>query len=186
MDMVRDYSRDALQLGGIQGAFVLLPLKEVDEEGVATEKGKILSRKLAGIARHAERIAFGLVSAGKGFDEQLEASDGLLSACVRDAVGTVLVEDGVDLLLKKIVAETGLKASLPFSPGYCDWDLTGQQIIFSAFPPNPIGINLIEGSLMMEPQKSVSFVACLGVRMKTTDNPCQHCTLKNCFMRRSG
>ena len=184
IDMVRDYTEEALQLGCIPGAFMSFPLVKVDEEGVTVEKGKIFSRKLAGIARGAERIAFGLVSAGRRFDEQLEASDGLLSACVRDAVGTVLVEEGVDRLLAKISAETKLRASLPFSPGYCDWDLGGQELIFSAFPPCPIGISLVEGSLMMVPQKSISFVVCLGSRMETVENPCRYCTLKNCFMRR--
>ncbi len=184
IDLVREYAMEAAQMSRPQGAFVSFPVTKVDKEGIYTEKGKILSRKLARVAADAEKIAFGLVTAGELFDEQIEASDGLLNACIRDAVGTVLVEDGVSLLLEEIAVDSGLKPSLPFSPGYCDWDLGGQQLLFSAFPPAPLGIRLLRDSLMMIPQKSVSFVTCLGAEMKT-ENPCRHCTRKKCYMRRS-
>ncbi|MGD9505082.1 MAG: hypothetical protein AB7W37_09220 [Syntrophobacteraceae bacterium] len=184
LELVRECSAEALELPGMPGAYALLPIDGVDPEGIRTEKGIILSRKLAGVARGAGSLAFALVSAGRAFDERLASADGLLGACVWDAIGTVLVEDGVERLLRVIGDEAGCGVSLPFSPGYCDWDLEGQGLVFSVFPPSPIGISLMEGSLMMEPQKSVSFVACVGVEMKP-ENPCRSCTLKKCFMRRS-
>jgi hypothetical protein len=182
-ERMREYAREAGWTGGIRGAYVSFPMKDVDKQGIYTEKGKILSGKLARIASNAEKIAFGLVTAGEPFDEWIEAGDSLLDACIRDAIGTVLIENGVDLLLAEIGADAGLKTSLPFSPGYCDWGLEGQKLIFSYFPPAPIGIKLHRDSLAMTPQKSISFVTCLGSEMKI-GNPCHHCSLKACFMRR--
>ena len=183
IDRVRQCSREVLDLDGIECAFVSVPIAGVDEEGISLERGNIVSPKLARIAVDAESLAFGLVTMGRRYDEWIEASDGLLEACVKEAVGTVLVENGVDRLLQEIGAETGLETSLPFSPGYCDLELKGQELVFSVFPPNPLGISLFENSLMMSPQKSVSFVTCLGVRIHQ-GNPCRSCTLKKCFMRR--
>jgi hypothetical protein len=183
VEKIREYGRVAESMGGLRGAYVSFPVMGIDEQGIETEKGKILSGKLARIASNAQKIAFGLVSAGEGFNLWMEAGDSLLDVCIRDAIGTVMIEDGVDLLLAEIGSDTGLKTSLPFSPGYCDWDLKGQELIFSYFSPAPVGIKLHRDSLAMTPQKSVSFVTCLGTEMKI-GNPCRHCSLEACFMRR--
>ncbi|MDR3569203.1 MAG: hypothetical protein P4L43_14330 [Syntrophobacteraceae bacterium] len=181
---IRECVGEAGRIGAIRGAYIASPVKDIDEQGIDTEKGKILSVKLARIAPDAEKIVFGLVSAGEIFDIWIEAGRSLLDSCIRDAVGTVLVESGVDLLLAQIGADTGLKTSLPFSPGYCDWGLNGQELIFSYFPSDSVGIKLHRDSFSMTPGKSVSFVTCLSSEMKT-GNPCRHCSLKACFMRRA-
>lgn len=183
MSILRSRASEAQRLARICGTYTLMPIMHVENDLIFTQVGSIKSRQLAGVASQANQMAFCLVTAGEALDQKIESITDLLEACVWDAAGTVLVEKGVDLLLAKIREEQGLATSLPFSPGYCDWELNGQHTVFSAFAQRPLGIQVLPESLMMVPQKSISFVACLGVEDKG-QNPCRHCTLKNCFMRR--
>lgn len=72
---------------------------------------------------------------------------------------------------------------MPFSPGYCDWELSGQRVVFNALNSSVLGITYFKDSFMMTPQKSVSFVACMGT-VELEKNPCKYCNMKKCFMRR--
>ena len=44
---------------------------------------------------------------------------------------------------------------LPYSPGYCGWHVRGQEALFRALAPDPVGIAL-NASCLMSPLKSVS------------------------------
>jgi hypothetical protein len=46
---------------------------------------------------------------------------------------------------------------LPYSPGYCGWNISGQGKLFAALRPEEIGISL-NSSYLMQPLKSVSGV----------------------------
>lgn len=46
---------------------------------------------------------------------------------------------------------------LPYSPGYCGWHVRGQEALFRALPPDPVGI-VLNASCLMSPLKSVSGV----------------------------
>jgi hypothetical protein len=50
---------------------------------------------------------------------------------------------------------------LPYSPGYCGWDITGQRKLFGKLHPDEIGITL-NASCLMDPLKSVSGVLTAG------------------------
>lgn len=50
---------------------------------------------------------------------------------------------------------------LPYSPGYCGWDVTGQRALFATLRPETIGIAL-NPSCLMDPLKSVSGVLVVG------------------------
>ncbi len=52
-------------------------------------------------------------------------------------------------------------AVLPYSPGYCGWDLSGQRQLFAQLQPDAIGISLND-SCLMQPMKSVSGVFVAG------------------------
>ena len=116
-------------------------------------------------------------------DEKVNQSANMIEACIWDAVGTVISEQAVAHLLAVVTSETGEDLSMPFSPGYCDWELAGQRVVFNALNPSALGISYFKDSFMMTPQKSVSFVACMG-NGDLEKNPCRYCNMKKCFMRR--
>ena len=173
------------ETGPARGAFREVPISGIKKEGVETPYGFVASRRLAKISRNAGALAFGLVTLGENFDRKADQCPDMVDGCLWDAIGTALAEEGVKRLLAEIEADTGQRLSLPFSPGYCDWDLSGQATVFSAFAPSPLGIRLSSDTFVMMPRKSVSFVTCTDIPEKSK-NPCRYCNLKNCFMRRGG
>jgi hypothetical protein len=82
-----------------------------------------------------------------------EAADSL-SAAAGAALLTSLRGSGA------LLRPTGV---LPYSPGYCGWDITGQRALFAALSPDDIGVTLTE-SCLMQPLKSVSGVLVVGTR----------------------
>ncbi len=173
------------ETGPVKGAFTEVSVTGINETGVDTPHGFIKSERLAKISEGVTEMVFGLITAGETFDMMGESFPDMVDAFLWDSIGSALVEEGVAQLLKTIESEKKKTLSLPFSPGYCDWDLTGQKIIFSAFDSSPLGINISSDSLVMSPVKSVSFISCLDVS-GSSHNPCRYCSLKNCFMRRKG
>jgi len=60
---------------------------------------------------------------------------------------------------RELIASTA--RVLPYSPGYCGWDVTGQRKLFDKLHPEEIGITL-NASCLMSPLKSVSGVLTAG------------------------
>jgi hypothetical protein len=62
-------------------------------------------------------------------------------------------------MARDLQAEVGtdLTPILPYSPGYCGWNISGQAKLFAALKPEEIGISL-NSSYLMQPLKSVSGV----------------------------
>ena len=84
---------------------------------------------------------------------------------------------------EKTKPDTGL---LPYSPGYCGWDITGQEKLFEYLRPADIGITLNE-SCLMQPLKSVSGVIIAGPKeihnFRNTYPLCSQCDTQGCRLR---
>jgi len=64
--------------------------------------------------------------------------------------------------------------ALPYSPGYCGWDVSGQRALFAALEPAETGVRLND-SCLMQPLKSVSGVlvyAPAAAHRTRQDYPC--------------
>jgi len=74
-------------------------------------------------------------------------------------------------------------AVLPYSPGYCGWNISGQRALFAHLRPDEIGISLND-SCLMHPIKSVSGVLVLAPITAHDFSPafpcCATCTTLNC------
>ena len=109
-------------------------------------------------------------------------------ALALDAVGTVAVEDfsrEVRKLARQEVKEQGFKTSRHFSPGYGDWEVPQQDIIFKSIPADNIGVRLTKGYMML-PQKSLSWIIGIGKEMiisSEEDNNCGNCQHKCCIYK---
>jgi hypothetical protein len=114
--------------------------------------------------------------------EVSDKGDPLLSY-VFDIIGSVTVEKATDKVQNSLEDECkkmGLKISDRFSPGYCEWSVSEQQMLFDLMPKNFCGVSLSESSLM-SPIKSVSGMIAIGQKLARKGYQCRWCTDKNCM-----
>jgi len=132
----------------------------------------------------AGQLAFGICSIGQELEEAAESlfrKREYLEWLVLDAIGTVATEKLAELIrdeIKEKVSGTDVSISRRLSPGYGNWQLDGQHLIFQHFSSEPLKVRKNE-SCMMTPRKSLSFAFKLG-RWKiegTEQENCQHCNL---------
>jgi hypothetical protein len=107
---------------------------------------------------------------------------------VLDAVGSVAAEATADTVNAKIchwAVAHNLVATPRFSPGYGNWSLEDQRVIFQLLPAEKIGMQL-NLSCMMIPRKSVSFAVTFQreTEGKKIESPCERCGLVNCPFRK--
>lgn len=153
--------------------------------GVTVTPGPIITNCL----RDGESFIVLIATAGESYDRWREQSfepDDIVSRYVADALGSALVEAVVARALADLDAEAdtlGIRISNSYSPGYCEWHVSGQQALFSLLPDRFCGVRLTESSLML-PIKSVSAVIAAGPDVVRKPYGCAICRRKDCFKRR--
>ena len=88
--------------------------------------------------------------------------------------------------VREIANSNGTDVTLRYSPGYCDWDITQQRVLFQAMDSAPLGVSLTDECLMV-PRKSVSGIIGMGrfeKRQLFKYLPCRFCTKIDCPSRR--
>ena len=156
-------------------------------EGSITFKSRIIAKLL----KHCPQVAIFLVTIGKYLEEtawKLSRDGLILEATVLDAIGSDAVEKVADFAhdrIKEVAKTQGLVISRRFSPGYCDWNVGQQQMLFYALTGNTLGIRLT-GECLMIPQKSISGIIGIGPSKADVEdyNPCKTCRKKDCPGRR--
>jgi hypothetical protein len=143
---------------------------------------KIITTKF----KNASSFALFICTAGTEISqlskEISHSGDPLLSYAL-DIIGSVTVEKATDKIQKSLESEckkSGLKISDRFSPGYCDWSVSEQQMLFALMPENFCGVSLSESSLM-SPIKSVSGIIAIGEQLERKGYQCRWCTDKDCI-----
>lgn len=151
------------------------------------------STKLAHVLSRCGKVVLFLCTIGKGFDAEMKRlmrQNRLKEAYILDAVGSVAVEKSVNIMQGRM--DRGLlrfnrRTTMRFSPGYCDWRLEEQRVLFSLLDNNMIDVELTSGCLM-SPRKSVSGVMGVGEIGEISNkkmNPCESCCKLKCKVRRS-
>jgi len=141
-------------------------------------KSQVITRLL----EHCCKVAVFVVTIGEHLEEMAcwLAEDGLiLQAAVLDAIGSDAVErvaDFVQDMIRQVANGQDLVISRRFSPGYCDWDIGQQRMVFWAMNGNTVGIRLT-GRCLMIPQKSISGIIGIGPGDGNVENynPCETC-----------
>jgi hypothetical protein len=149
------------------------------------------SRVIGRLLENCSQVAIFLVTIGEYLEETAHrlAKDGrMLQATVLDAIGSDAVEKLMDFVQDRIseAANTeGLVTSQRFSPGYCDWNIGQQRMLFWALKGNTLGIHLT-GDCLMIPQKSISGIIGIGPSIDNVEdyNPCMTCKKQDCSGRR--
>ena len=161
--------------------FCFFVLRELPDFSI----GKIIEHQLKG----AEAYALFICTAGTEYEEyqkRLKEEDDMVRVFIADALGSVVAEKTADCMektLQESIDKLGWHHTNRFSPGYCGWHVSQQQLLFPLFNGETCGVSLTESSLMM-PIKSVSGIIGLGTEVRHLDYTCGLCDFKDCFRRR--
>ena len=142
--------------------------------------GKVITRYLNGM----EKCCVFAATAGKEYDTyrtQLHEKGEILEEFIADAIGSVIAEACANTIFTELAEKNNCTYS--YSPGYCNWKLTEQPLLFSLLPNTPCGISLTESCLMI-PIKSVSGILGIGKGIVQKAYACNICNDKNCFKRK--
>jgi hypothetical protein len=190
--LIDDYTEHAHSLINPLFSYVI---KDVEwaRGSITLIEGSIIfkSRVIAKLLERCPQVAIFLVTIGKYLEEtawQLSRDGLILEATVLDAIGSDAVEKVADLAqarIKEIVKTQGLVIGRRFSPGYCDWSIGQQRMLFYALTGNTLGVRLT-GECLMIPQKSISGILGIGPPNSNVEdyNPCKTCTKRDCPGRR--
>lgn len=147
--------------------------------------GKIIERQLKG----AEAYALFICTAGIEYEEyqkRLKEEGDMVRVFIADALGSVIAEKTADCMektLQESIDKLGWHHTNRFSPGYCGWHVSQQQLLFPLFKGETCGVCLTESSLML-PIKSVSGIIGLGKNVKHLDYTCGLCDFEQCYKRK--
>jgi hypothetical protein len=75
-----------------------------------------------------------------------------------------------------------MESTMRFSPGYCDWKLDGQKIVFNAIDAEQLDVTL-NLYYVMSPVKTISSISLISDDVPMT-SPCVFCEKANCSWRR--
>ncbi len=151
-------------------------------EGAEFSLGGIIGSYIEGL----EEVCVFVTTAGCEYEAYLHgirASGDIFKEYVADSVGSVIAEACVSLIDRELDSDTERKHTLPYSPGYCGWNIREQKTLFSLFPERPCGV-VLSDSCLMSPIKSVSGFFGIGTDLKPQPYRCDICRNKNCYKRK--
>ncbi len=149
------------------------------------EMGNIILRQLRG----SEAFALFICTSGLKFEtyqQRLKEQGDMVRVFIADALGSVIAEkcaDQMEKALQESIDKLGWKHTNRFSPGYCGWHVSQQQLLFPLFQGHTCGVKLTDSSLMV-PIKSVSGIIGLGEKVRKLEYTCGLCDFKQCYKRK--
>lgn len=152
--------------------------------GLFLELDRIVTSQL----KKSEQAALFLCTIGDKMErlskELLTEGDPTKSFIVND-IASATAENAANLLHDFIgnkMNKKELGITNRYSPGYCNWSVTEQHLLFSLFPENFCGVKLNKSALMW-PIKSVSGIIGIGKEVKWREYICDTCGVKDCTHR---
>jgi hypothetical protein len=147
------------------------------------------------ILDEAEALALFAVTLGREVSQQIEdffdagnPADGY----ILDQIASFAADELAQIAARRFADNRQARptsAVLPYSPGYCGWNVSGQRALFAHLEPDEVGITLND-SCLMHPTKSVSGVLVLAPIDAHDFSPaftcCTTCTTLNCQERITG
>ncbi len=191
LEMIDDILFRLPEYCDIQAGYRLLDVKKQEDRNDGLFVGNKffkLQRIVTGQLRKSEKAALFVCTIGRAMEtwtKKLSSEGDTTLSYIVDTVASVTEEQAVDVLhdyIAKQMQMRGLKVTNRYSPGYCDWSVSEQHLLFSFFPVNFCGITLTESALMV-PIKSVSGIIGVGKAVKRVDYTCDTCGMKDCTYR---
>ncbi|MFA7418278.1 MAG: vitamin B12 dependent-methionine synthase activation domain-containing protein [Melioribacteraceae bacterium] len=147
-----------------------------------------LQKIVTGVLKKSEQIALFSLTIGHALErksKELLSSGDLVTGYIFDAVASITAEACADALHEHIKVKMLLKnqkVTNRYSPGYCNWKVNEQHLLFSLLPKNFCGIELTNSALML-PIKSVSGIIGVGEKVRYSEYNCNGCSIKDCTYR---
>ena len=158
---------------------------QVVKEQPPFDMGKIILRQLRG----SEAYALFVCTSGseyENFQQRLKEQGDMVRVFIADALGSVIAEkctDQMEATLQENIDKLGWHHTNRFSPGYCGWHVSQQQLLFPLFEGHTCGVQLTDSSLMV-PIKSVSGIIGIGKKVRKLDYTCGLCDFQQCYKRK--
>ncbi|MBT4512519.1 MAG: hypothetical protein HOC20_09975 [Chloroflexi bacterium] len=190
--LLDEYIENAMHLIEPSYAYLFKGIDDANEDVAFLEDSIVFEGTVVGrLAQQSEKIAIFVLTIGDRLEEMAAklANDGMIvESYVLDAIGSSAVENLAEFVqgvIGEVAYHYGHSISRRFSPGYCDWHISQQEMLFRAIDGNESSVMLSEGYLMT-PQKSISGIIGIGKRDCgiTKYNPCKTCERRNCVGRR--
>ena len=188
--LISEYVENTCHLIEPSYSYIVRGINSIQASRVVIEGSFVFqSEVLIRLLEQCEKVAVFVLTIGNHLEEMVArlAEDGLvLQASVLDAIGSDVAETVADFVQERIgdVARAqGLTTSRRFSPGYCDWDISQQKMVFRAMNGDSAGVRLNGGCLML-PRKSISGIIGIGPSDIENYNPCKTCQKRDCVGRR--
>lgn len=153
-------------------------------------KSRIESLVMRRVLKPCSGVVAFVVTLGADVDELIDELQrkSANEAFLGDAIASRMAEDAAESFQREVGKRlSGDEAmTLRYSPGYCDWPLSQQKMIFAIVDGRRIGVSLND-HCMMRPSKSVSGIFGVGRKDLVEDckNACDVCRRKDCEYRRS-
>jgi Vitamin B12 dependent methionine synthase, activation domain len=190
-EMIDDILSQVPAYSEIQAGYRILDVATPDDrnDGLLVG-GKFfkLQKIVTGQLRKSEKAALFICTIGKAMEtyaKKLYVEGDVTRSYLVDTIASVIAEQTTDALhdhIKVRMQIHGLKITNRYSPGYCDWSVAEQHLLFSFFPENFCGMTLTESAFMV-PIKSVSGIIGIGTSVKNVDYTCGSCGVKDCTYR---
>lgn len=145
--------------------------------------------QIRGYMKGADYLALFVCTAGTiftGLVNRYNAEGNYLEAFIADAIGSLTVEKAMDKIQAQLELEMqqeGLQISNRYSPGYCNWSVSGQRELFDQMGELPVAVSLTESCLML-PIKSVSGIIGVSATIRKRPYSCRICKDKTCIYRK--
>ena len=158
---------------------------QVVKEQPDFDMGNIILRQLRG----SEAYALFICTSGTEYEaylHRLKDNGDMVRVFIADALGSVIAEhcaDQMEICLQESIDKLNWHHTNRFSPGYCGWHVSQQQLLFPLFEGHTCDVRLTESSLMV-PIKSVSGVIGLGKSVRKLDYTCGLCEFAKCYKRK--
>jgi hypothetical protein len=152
----------------------------VGGRGAGSLSGPLVARHLRG----AHEVLAVVCTVGPALEARVAelVHDDPARAVALDAVGSAAVEQLATLAVTRLEAQaaaSGLRTTLPLSPGLIGWPLErGQRELFALVDAAGIGVTLTAASMMM-PRKSSSLVVGIGEHVLREGEVCDYCSVRD-------
>lgn len=136
---------------------------------------------------HAETITIFVCTAGEKINKWLKKlfkTNNPTKAYIADIIASLIVEKATDQLqgyLEKRTLAEQKQITHRYSPGYCNWNVAEQHMLFSLLPEKFCGVSLNKAALM-NPIKSVSGIIGIGKLVKKNIYHCDQCNKEVCLL----
>ncbi len=146
-----------------QGRLLRASVRGVEPEGAVflADGTCFQSRALARLLRGATEVILFLLTLGPSLEtraQELMGEEQFLEALLLDTAGWVAMDALAKALRGRLSAEAraeGMRLTHRMAPGYADWKLEEQRILFSVFDEETLPVRLTEACVML-PCKSIS------------------------------